>query len=329
MTARTHVRLSSLSIVPLFFILMTASPARAQSGASLLVKPWDKDQLVEDQTDGYLFEGGHTGNHEAGHDFRLFALESSGRFRIMPGNVASPRLGYDITYLDAHTRYPGFPTQLIDASFAGGTFLSKSNGWVTGITLGVGDAGDDAFARGTGWYPKADFVLAKEFNENDAIGIGLDYDGNRTFLPDVPLPGVGFSHRFDPKLKMVFGVPVTSVDWKPIDRLEIKLDYTIIEDLDANIGYQIIPHWTVYGGFQTRRGAFHIAELPDHRRLLFQQRRAEVGVRFEPGKLFSVTVAGGYGFDGEFRSGWDSRQTTRVLRFSDEPYLRAGLELRF
>ena len=218
---------------------------------------------------------------------------------------------------------------MIDASFAGGTFLSKNNGWVTGVTLGVGYAGDSAFARGTGWYGKADFVLAKEFNENDAIGMGIDYDGNRTFLPDVPLPGVGFSHRFDPKLKMVFGVPVTSVDWKPIEHLEIKLDYTIIEDLDADIGYEFIPHWQVYGGFQTRREAFHVAELSEHRRLLFQQRRAEVGVRFEPGKLFTLTAALGYGFDGEFRSGWDIRDTRRVLRFSDEPYLRAGLEFRF
>src|SRR5207245_7233957 len=111
MTVRTDARLLSGSGILLFAALLvglTGPLARAQSGASLLVKPWETDQLVEGQTDGYLFEGGHTGNHEAGHDFRLFALESSGRVRIMPGNVASPRLGYDVTYLNAHTRYPGF-----------------------------------------------------------------------------------------------------------------------------------------------------------------------------------------------------------------------------
>src|SRR5690349_16246346 len=89
MTARADARLSyfvTLFLVALL-VALSGSPARAQSGASLLVKPWDKDQLIEDATDGYVFEGGHTGNHEAGHDFRLFALESSGRVRIMPGNI--------------------------------------------------------------------------------------------------------------------------------------------------------------------------------------------------------------------------------------------------
>lgn len=308
---------------------LLASFARGQSSAGLLVKPWDIDQTAEDRTDGYLFSGGHTSQHESGHDFRLFELESQGRVRLFPGNVASPRFGYDVTLLDSHTSLRGFPSQLIDASFAGGTFLSKNNGWVTGLTLGVGYAGDEPFARGTAWYGKADFVIAKEFNEKDSVGIGLDYDGNRTYLPDVPLPGFGFSHRFDPKLKMVFGVPVTSVDWKPIEHLEIKLDYTLVQDMDADIGYEFIPHWTVYGGFQTRRDAFHIAGLPNHRRLLYQQRRTEVGVRFQPAKVVSLVVAAGYGFDGEFRTGWDDQRTHRFLRFSDEPYVRAGFELKF
>ena len=309
--------------------LLFGSAARAQSNAALLVKPWDADQTLEDHTDAYLFSGGHTNDHESGHDFRLFSVESQGRVRLLPGNVASPRFGYDFTLLDSHTSMRGFPSQLIDASFAGGTFLSQYNGWVTGITLGVGYAGDTPFARGTAWYPRADFVLAKKFSETDAIGIGLDYDGNRTYLPDVPLPGVGYSHQFDPKLQLVFGAPLSSLDWKPIQHLEIKLDYLLFSDLDADVGYEFIPHWTVYGGYQTRRNAFHVAELPDHRRLLFLQRRVEVGVRFQPGKHLAFTLAGGYGFDGEFRSGWDLQRTHRVLRFSDEPYVRAGLELKF
>ena len=308
---------------------LLASFAFGQSGAGLLVKPWDADQILEDRTDAYLFSGGHTNDHESGHDFRLFSVESQGRLRLFPGNEASPRFGYDVTLLDSHTSLHGFPHQLIDASFAGGTFLSKNNGWVTGITAGVGYAGDTPFARGTAWYGKADFVVAKVFNENDSIGIGLDYDGNRTYLPDVPLPGVGFSHRFDPKLKMVFGVPVTSIDWKPIEHLEVKFDYVLVQDLDADVGYEFLPHLQVYGGFQTRRDAFHVAGIPDHRRLLYEQRRTEVGLRFQPKKLVSFVVAAGYGFDGEFRTGWDDQRTHRFLRFSDEPYVRAGFELKF
>lgn len=309
--------------------LLLCAAAHAQSGAGLLVKPWDADQTAEDQTDGYLYSGGHTDDHESGHAFRLFDFESQGRVRLFPGHEASPRFGYEVTLLQSHTSLRGFPRELVDASFAGGTFLSKNNGWVTGITLGTGYAGDSPFSRGNAWYGKADFVVAKIFNDNDSVGMGLDYDGNRTFLPDVPLPGFGYSHRFDPKLKMVFGVPVTSIDWKPIDQLELKLDYTILEDLNADVGYEFLPHLTLYGGYETRREAFHADGLPEHRRLLYLQRRVEVGLRFEPDKLIHFVLAAGYGFDGEFRTGWDNDNTRRFLRFSDEPYLRAGLEVKF
>jgi len=44
-------------------------------------------------------------------------------------------------------------------SVALGTGVAKYQGWLVGVTLGVGYAGEAAFGVGTGWYGKADIVV--------------------------------------------------------------------------------------------------------------------------------------------------------------------------
>ena len=313
--------------VIVFGVLALGRIAVGQTSANLLAKPWEADQTLEDQTDGFILNSGHT--KETNHSFQFSGIESYGRVRLFPGNEASPRFGYDVVEYNSHTTQPGFPHQLIDASIAGGTFLSKSNGWVTGITLGVGYAGDTPFARSSALYGRADFVIAKIFSDTDALGIGLDYDGNRTFLPDIPLPGFGYSHQFDPKLIMVFGLPTTSITWRPIEHLRIHADYLLLADGNVDIGYEFIPHLSAYAAFISRRDAFHADGLPKNHRLLFLQRRAELGLRFAPTEHMTFNIGVGYAFQNEFGSGFDVRTTHRVLHFSDEPYIGAGLNLRF
>jgi prepilin-type processing-associated H-X9-DG protein len=314
------------ALVVTIFLLST-SLARGQSSAALLVKPWEASETHEDQTALYLFADGHV--HDAQHSFDLTTFESQGRVRIMPGHEASPRIGYDVTYLNTKTSEPGFPGQLLDASVAAGTFLSQTNGWVTGLTLGVGYAGQSPFAVGRGWYGRADFVIAKKFSEIDAIGIGLDYDGNRTYAPDIPLPGFGWSHQFDPTIVMVIGLPVTSIEWKPIPHLIISADYVALSAFDFDVGYEFVRHWTAFTAFESRQDAFWIDELPGDKRLLYSQRRVEAGIRFQPKPFITFSLAGGWSYYTEFRSGFDSRKTSRVFNVSDEPFLRLGLQLEF
>ncbi|HXE53303.1 MAG TPA: hypothetical protein VN541_09825 [Tepidisphaeraceae bacterium] len=326
------VRLASWRLGGLLFVLVLASCllpsiARGQAGASLLVKPWEADQTLEDNTSGYLFSGGHT--NETRDRFHMWDLESQGRLRLFPGNEASPRVGYDMTYIGVHTTQPNFPGELLDLSVAGGTFLSKNNGWVTGVTLGAGYAGNAPFACGRAWYGRADFVLAKKFSDTDALGIGLDYDGHRTYAPDIPLPGFGYSHQFDPTILMVIGVPVTSITWKPIPHLRAFADWVLLRDADVDIGYEFIPHWTVFGAFQSRDDAFHVTELPGNRRLLYQQRRVEMGLRFQAREDMTLSLAGGYAFDTDFRAGFDLRDYSRVLYASNEPFLSVEVRVQF
>ena len=99
------------------------------------------------------------------------------------------------------------------------------------------------------------------------------------------VPGAGFSHRFDPKLQMVAGLPYSSVDWKPLEHVDVKGEYNLFSDLRLSVGYEFIPHWTVYGTYGYVRELFRVDGLPERKHLLFYQRRAEIGVRFTPAEL--------------------------------------------
>jgi hypothetical protein len=303
------------------------SIAHAQTGAGLLIKPWEANGAVEEATTGLLENRGHIQENQ--RSFQLSVLESAGRVRILPGHEASPRLGYDLTLLNMHTSQPKIHSQLLDASFAFGTFVGESNGWVFGVTMGLGYAGDSPFAEGRGWYGHADFVVAKKFSETDALGVGLDYDGHRSYMPDVPLPGFGYIHTFDPHLEMVVGAPLSSITWKPDDKWRLYLEYNLLTDFDLDIGYQFIKHWIVFGGFQTRRDQFIIQALPGHTRLLYGQKRGEAGIRFDPLKYMNFTVAFGYAFATDFRKGFDYRDTQPFFNASNVPYIRLGLDVKF
>ena len=313
-------------LITALFLFIAPRAVRAQANAALLVKPWEPDQTIEQSTTFYGFFGGTNQN---GRDFNLLTTESEGRIRIAPGHVASPRIGYDVTYLDTNNKQPGFPGQLLDASVAGGTFLSENNGWVTGLTLGVGYAGDVPLADGRAWYGRADFVLAKKFSDVHALGIGFDYDGHRIYAPDIPMPGFGWSHQLDPTLSMVLGVPVTSITWRPVYKLRIFADYILLQDFDADIGYEFVRRFTAFAAFETRNDAFKTRSIPGDQRIFYQQRRVEAGVRWQPNDHAILSVAGGYGFDTNFRSGFDVRTTRSVLHASPEPYFRIGLDVRF
>jgi hypothetical protein len=240
-----------------------------------------------------------------------------------------PRIGFEYLMLDIDSDN-GLPEQLVDTSTAAGVALPDIAGFVGGLTVGVGYAGDGPFGDGNAWYGKATAAFGKKLDENTDLGIFLDYDGNRGFLPDVPLPGFAYRKRIDDKLILVAGVPLSSVEWTPDDRWKFELRWALIDSFDARITYKVAEQFNVFAALDTRRFAFHMDELEDtNDRLLFTQRRAELGVQWEPSKDTRLIAAGGYAFGQTFSAGWDFRDDDEITDLTDEPYVRVGLEMRF
>ena len=109
----------------------------------------------------------------------------------------------------------------------------------------------------------------------------------------------------------------------------VELSWTLLDQLDVRLEHKLAGNFTVFGNFERRQEAFSVDGLSNHDRLLFEQRRAELGVRWKPWEHTSLTAAGGYAFGSDFSIGFDQRDSDKVADVSDEPYFRVGFERRF
>ena len=185
------------------------------------------------------------------------------------------------------------------------------------------------FNDGNAWYAKSTFIVGKELDKTSNIVFGLDYNGNRTVYPDIPLPGFAYTKRMDPTLLAVVGFPYNSVLWEPDEHFRVEGGYTFPDIYHVTVSYAPIKPVRLFADFNNALMAFHVDDLPGHRRLFFSQRRVEVGVRWQPYDLLGVVAAAGYAFGQKFNTGWDSRDLSSVTGVSDEPYLRVALEWKY
>ena len=325
---------AALAAAPL---LLGASAAVAQTNSALLIAPFPKEETVVAEASALVLESGHIAESEIDEDFQLSIYSSTGRFRLIPGELKSPRIGYDFTYLDLDTRFAGLPRRLVDQSVAVGFPVAQVDDWIFGASVGVGYAGDGGYGDGDAWYGLASVAAFRQLSEKSAFVIVVDYDGNRTFLPDVPLPGFAYIRQVQDTLSMTVGLPISSLRWEPTERLTLEVGFLVPDNVRLDIGYELLPTVTLFGRVRQQTEGFYVDGLPEnHDRILFEQRRAEAGVRFEPASkggpgpsTVSIDLAVGYAWSGEFSEGFDSRETDEIADVSDEPYVRAGVELRF
>lgn len=313
-----------------------ASFASAQTGADLLLGNFDEGTNAVARGDAYFLNKGGT---DTGGAVKLDIYNAFGRAKldldsVVPGiNRTQPRAGFEFTHIHTGSSNPGLADQYTDVSVGLGVGIAKTDRWLAGISFGVGYAAANTFGDANGYYGRADLAVGYTINEKEKIGFVLDYDGNRTFLPDVPLPGFVYSRVLSDEVTIKVGFPYTDLEYKPSEKVTINLRYVIPDGGEADVEYAITPAFRVYGGFSQQNEAFHDNRLADSSdRVLFRQSRVEVGLRGRQetfGKDLSFTVAGGYAFSTEFESGWDSRDTDHIADPSDEPYLRVAFEVKF
>lgn len=302
------------------------SLAAAQTGPELMLRPFPKEERIQAQGDFTMLNSGSTRNTD---DFNLAFYDTSGRVRLFDAQRADPRIGWN--YTDINTSGdPVLPSHLIDTSVSFGMGIADYNGWVAGIQLGIGYAGAGAFDDADAWYGMADILLGHEIDKTSTLGIVVDYDGNRSFMPDTPLPGFLYTKRLYPTLLLGVGFPYSSIEYKPNDAWTFTAKLYIPDDLTARIDYAVTQNFGIFGELSSRREAFHWDALPNGMdRLIYDSRRAEVGIRWTLQQSYSLTIAGGYAFSQEFNQGFDTRDQDRVAKPSDEPYARVGFEVRF
>jgi len=311
-------------------IVLGCSTVWGQTGADLLIKPWSDDvSAIEARGDALVLSQGYV--RKSDDDFTLSKYEAEGRFRIIPGEVISPRVGFDFKFFDIGGHSSVLPNQLTDESVALGAGILEKNGWIFAVKGGVGYAGSSPFSDGNAFYGLFDFVVGHEIDKNSQIGFVLDYDGNRSNYRDIPLPG--FAYRFwtyKHQIQLAIGFPYNSIEFHPTTNTTFEAVYSIPDDLRIFASYEFIPHWSVFGSVSRTIDTFYSDATKDVTdRLFFQQRRAEMGVQFSPVKNLDFRLAAGYAWDQEFSVGFSASNTDLVADISDEPYIRAGVVWKY
>ena len=347
----SHPRPLAVGLHSVVLTIVFARATLAQTNIDLMIKPFTEHTPIEINATGAMLAAGHTDNSSA--DYQLSLIDLSARYRFAPGERIDPRLGVSATYLNFDTSDRTIPGAMLDASVAVGFGVyENASGWQGGVTLGVGYAGvangdtDNLFSDENAWYGKASFILGKHLNKTDALLFVIDYDGNRTYKPDIPFPGIAYQKLifgnpsptadgmgpFEPQLLMTLGLPFASLHWEPIEHLTIDVSYLIPDDFAARVDYDLVPRGKLglFGSLDSRRNGFHWNRLRHgDDRVLFYQRRAEVGLRWTPVKKVNLLVAGGYAFGQELTTGFDTSNDDKLADLGDRPYVRVGLEVGF
>ena len=318
----------SLTIPAVLIFSLAVSTAMAQTGPTLLFKPWNEGSRFEIDAQATIFNTGET-DSGADDEIDLQIYESSGRFRLNDEKASPFAVGYQFYYLNIDTSDAALPQRLVDQQVAIGAELFQCDGWAVSLIGGLGFASSNSFNDSDALYARGDIVATKQLDEFSSLQLGLNYDGNRSIFPDIPLPGIAYSRKVSETFRYMIGLPFSSFYWQPADRWYLKGNISPSLTMDIELGCEVVDGVTLFGAFRNEFHAFHVADDDENRRVFFEQKLIEAGIRWQPSPSCEIFLVGGFAFDQEFTRGWDVRDTDNVRDLSDEPFIRIGGRIRF
>ncbi|MEX2213671.1 MAG: hypothetical protein WD768_06065 [Phycisphaeraceae bacterium] len=324
----THSRRLLTPILSACCLLLAHAAALAQVGPALWIVPFgEKEQFQAEAQVTFFFDG--SSNGPGSPDATLLIADGRGRVRFAQETEHPVHLGADVFFLNIDSSDPALPNQLVNVQFAGATSIASWDDWSIAVIIGFGSSSSEPFSDGRSWYARGDLIATWKLDEKSFLQFMLNYHGNRTIFPDVPLPLISYTRQSSATLRYTIGVPVSAISWQPGDHWLLELTYVIPFSIDFTISYEVTEGVTLYASYKEVYEAFHLKGDQKDRRLFFEQSRIEAGVRWKPISNLQVILAGGYAFGQEISRGFDARNTTTVRDLSDEPFLRAGVEFRY
>lgn len=315
------------------FALASVGVVSAQTGPSIMLTPWQDGRTAEVSVGGF-YSGTEANVTGANVDLTIF--DAAGRFRLAPVSSYDPTVGINYSHFDVNTADAALPERLIDLSVAVGVRLddfdlvkSFAGDWQWCATLGAGYAGTSPFNDSDAAYMTANVFGVLSIDRDTRWLVGLNYDGNRMIMPDVPLPAVTYFGRASESLTYGIGFPFSSLTYKPNDRWTASISSAVFFSFTGQVTYAATDELKLFAALVRRNDAFKPSDAIDNRRLLFSQDKAEVGMVYSLTDGVDLTVAGGYAFNQELDFGFDVRDPRGVRDLDDSGYLRVALDFSF
>lgn len=304
-----------------------APAATAQVGSTLIARPWQPGQTVNATN---FFLGTPTDSETVGDETNLARGVSFGRFRFDDEDPGALTFGWLWDHLEIDSTDSLLPERLNETAVAVGMSLGEVyDGWEVSIAGGFGFAGDLPYTDDDAFFGLGSVIARKQLDQRTALTVLLDFDGSRTVLPDVPLPGISYTTFVSPSLRYSVGVPFSTLFWKPAERWTIDITYVLPIGGRADISYDISEQWSAFISYNASTRGYHLDGDEDDNRIFFEQNRAEAGVRLrqDPGLVWTASV--GWAFGQEFTTGFDTIDDESLRELDDAAFLRVGLNFNF
>ncbi len=233
--------------------------------------------------------------------------------------------------VDSNARFPDtwrkFPDRLWDIRL-GTTYRHRfDNGWIGGGNITIASPSDRPFAGHEEVMVAATGFLRIPDGERNSWYFFLNYAKDREFASNIPLPGVAYNYRPNEQLDLLAGLPMSRVEWKPIDKLTMQASYFVPRNISAKVGYDIFESMQLYTRFDWfNKRFFHHDRQDDDDRLIYYEKRVVLGLHWDIQENIYMDLFGGWAFDRFWYEGEDygDRGDNR-LDMADGPIVKLQL----
>jgi len=212
---------------------------------------------------------------------------------------------------DTKTRFPG---ELWDVRF-GTTYRHKlDNDWIAGGSLMVGSASDKPFSSKDELFVRAMGFLRVPRDERNAWILSLIYASDSEFLGGIPIPGIAYQYTPSERFRLVIGVPFSSVEYRPFEKLTLEASYFPVRKVRARATYEVFRPLRVWAGFDwDHEHHFRAGRFEKDDKLFYYEKRLAGGIRFDL-RNAGIEVYGGRTFDRFYFEGdsYSERNRNRI-----------------
>jgi hypothetical protein len=208
-----------------------------------------------------------------------------------------------------------FPDELWDIRLGGQYRQRFENGWTGGVALGFGSASDKPFASWDEIFLDVNLFTRIPAGGRNAWLLFLNYSKTREFLPNIPLPGVGYWYEPNDQARLVVGIPFAFLNLRPVKEVSLSLSYFIVRSVRARVTYSPLQSLHLYGNFEWRNESYYRAERQDDKdRLFYYEKQISAGIQVSLNRQVSIDLSGGYAFDRFYFEGrdYEDRNQNRV-----------------
>jgi hypothetical protein len=318
--------MSRLLAALLVIVGWLAGAAMAQTDEGLLLGSARDESTLHLEGTALVYPSSRS---DGGSRSAFWEFSSEGRLRLDNTHDLNPILGYSWFEFRSGQRLGPADGDLVDGSLAFATPITTVGDWFIGARAGAGYAGDHAFANPDAWYGLGSVAAGRRFSNDDKLLVWVEYNGNRTLFPGVPIPQFAYSGSINKQTDYVIGIPESSIEYRPSPSLTLSLKYDAPFTFDGEVEWKLTGQFSALLGYVSEEHAFHSSDVHGSDRVFVEEQRADAGLRWTASKNLKCSLLAGYGFARDVSTGFDDRDRSKVMSLSDGWFFSAMISLEF